>query len=116
MPNHINSINLLGVVAQKVNRHDLAVDLFQRAINIDNSRALLYYSLGGSLNNLGRREEAIQVLKIALEKEPGNSQITNYLNSIADKTESTYRISNPSHNEQISFKRADVFVFEKACF
>ena len=82
VPNHIDAINLLGVIAQKVNRHDLAVEQFQKAINIDNNRALLYYNLGTSLNPLGRKDEAIKFLKIAMEKEPENSQISGYLSGI----------------------------------
>jgi tetratricopeptide (TPR) repeat protein len=100
VPNHIDAINLLGVIAQKLNRHDLAVEQFQKAINIDSNRALLYYNSGISLYSLGRIEESIEILKTALEKEPGNSQITNYLNSIADKKESTLKVSSQSHNEQ----------------
>ena len=82
VPNCIDAINLLGVIAQRVNRHELAVEQFQKAINIDNSRALLYYNLGVSLYTLGRIEEAIQVLRIALEKEPGNGQFIEYLNGL----------------------------------
>jgi predicted Zn-dependent protease len=85
VPDHIDAINLLGVIAQKLNRHDWAAVQFQRVINIDNSRALLYYNLGISLHQLGQNKEAIQVLKIALEKEPGNSHIADYLNSILNK-------------------------------
>ena len=81
-PNHIDAINLLGVIAQKVNRHDLAIEQFQKAINIDNSRALLYYNLGGSLNHLGQSAEAIQALQTSLEKDPENSQVIGYLNGI----------------------------------
>jgi Tfp pilus assembly protein PilF len=33
-PNHINAINLIGVIAQKINRHDLAIEQFQKAINM----------------------------------------------------------------------------------
>ncbi|MBF0359334.1 MAG: tetratricopeptide repeat protein [Magnetococcales bacterium] len=82
VPNHIDAINLLGVIAQKVGRNDLATELFQQAINIDSSRALLYYNLGTSLFQLGREEEAVKTLKTALEKEPGNRQISDYLNTI----------------------------------
>ncbi|MBF0358328.1 MAG: tetratricopeptide repeat protein [Magnetococcales bacterium] len=84
-PNHVDAINLLGVVAQRVNRHDLAVEQFRRAINIDSSRGLLYFNLGSSLYPLGRREEAVEALKTALEKEPGNSQIGNYLNAVLNR-------------------------------
>ncbi|MBF0359085.1 MAG: tetratricopeptide repeat protein [Magnetococcales bacterium] len=79
-PNHIDAINLLGAVAQKVNRHDLAVELFNRAINIDSSRAVLYLNLATSLYPLGRKDETIKALKSALRIEPENSQITGYLN------------------------------------
>ncbi|MBF0358841.1 MAG: tetratricopeptide repeat protein [Magnetococcales bacterium] len=82
VPNHINAINLLGVVAQKVNRHDLAIEQFQRAIKIDSSRTLLGYNLGISLYELGRKEEAVKTLKKALERDPENSQISDYLNRV----------------------------------
>jgi tetratricopeptide (TPR) repeat protein len=104
-PNHIDAINLLGVVAQKVNRHDLAIELFQRAINIDNSRALLYYNFGTSLYTLGRRDEAIRVLEISLEMEPGNSQIIDYLKGIKANVESTSEISTPQNKEQEFWQR-----------
>ncbi|MBF0357198.1 MAG: tetratricopeptide repeat protein [Magnetococcales bacterium] len=81
-PNHIDAINLLGVIAQKINRHDLAVDLFQRAINIDNGIAVLYYNLGISLNKSGRKEDAVQALHSALNIEPENQHISNYINGI----------------------------------
>ncbi|MBF0445103.1 MAG: tetratricopeptide repeat protein [Magnetococcales bacterium] len=79
-PNHIDAINLLGIIAQKVNRHDLAVEMFQKAINIDNNIALLYYNLATSLYPLGRIQEAVQVLNTALKIAPENIQIANYLN------------------------------------
>ncbi|MBF0358325.1 MAG: hypothetical protein HQL70_06925 [Magnetococcales bacterium] len=96
LPNHVNAINLLGVIAQKVNRHDLAVEKFQQAIDIDNNCALLYYNLGTSLNPLGRRDEAIKALKTALSIEPENDKVSAYLhgileNSVVDSTEDRAR-------------------------
>ncbi|MBF0357199.1 MAG: tetratricopeptide repeat protein [Magnetococcales bacterium] len=82
VPNHIDAINLLAVIAQKFNRHDLAVDLFKRAISIDRNRALLYYNLGASLYALGQREEALNVLQTAKQKEPENRQIDDFINTI----------------------------------
>jgi protein O-GlcNAc transferase len=82
IPNHLDTINLLGVIGQALNRHDLAIEQFQHAINIDNNRAVLLCNLGISLNQLGRREEAIEALQTALEKDPGNSQIATHLNRI----------------------------------
>jgi protein O-GlcNAc transferase len=105
IPNHIDAINLLGVIAQKVNRHDLAVEQFQRAINIDNSRAMLYYNLGTSLYPLGRLEESIQVLKIALEKDPGNVQISGYLHGITNNSVLNEKIDNPQYTAQEALQK-----------
>jgi protein O-GlcNAc transferase len=59
MPNHVYAINLIGLIAQRVGRHDLAIELFQKSISIDSNIALLYYNLGTSLFALGRTEEAV---------------------------------------------------------
>lgn len=83
VPNHVDAINLLGVIAQKVDRHDLAVPQFQRAIAIAPERIFLFGNLGISLNQLGRTKEAVVILQQALEKEPGNSQIANLLRDIS---------------------------------
>jgi hypothetical protein len=85
-PNHIDAINLLGLVAQKINRHDLAVEQFQHALQFNSSRSVLHHNLGISFHQLGRSEEAILALQTALEKDPGNSKITAYLNAILNKT------------------------------
>ncbi|MBF0358323.1 MAG: tetratricopeptide repeat protein [Magnetococcales bacterium] len=90
-PNHVDAINLLGVVAQRINRHDLAVGMFQRAINVDASRVLLLYNLGISYHQLGRIDDAIQTLTLALEKDPGNSQVIEYLNIVNNKMEQTFQ-------------------------
>ncbi|MBF0358176.1 MAG: tetratricopeptide repeat protein [Magnetococcales bacterium] len=84
VPNHIDALNLLGIIGQKLNRHDLAVEQFQRAIAVDSSGAVLYYNLATSLYPLGRREEAIEALQTALEKSPGDIQITEYLKAISN--------------------------------
>ncbi len=55
VPNHVVAINILGVIAQKAHRHGLAVELFQRAIDHDNSNSLLFYNLGISLFHAGQR-------------------------------------------------------------
>jgi tetratricopeptide (TPR) repeat protein len=82
VPNHITAINLLGTIGHKLNRHEFAAKWFQRGINIDSKNAESYYNLGISLNELGRSEEAIHVLEIALRKEPNNGHFASYLNGI----------------------------------
>jgi protein O-GlcNAc transferase len=83
-PNHTNALNLLGVIAQRVSRHDLAVEQFTRAINIDSKKAIFYYNLGVSLNSLGYSEKAQQTLKTALKIEPENRLISECLQKISD--------------------------------
>ncbi|MBF0359355.1 MAG: tetratricopeptide repeat protein, partial [Magnetococcales bacterium] len=93
VPDHIDAINLLGIVAQAINRHDLAAQQFQAAINIDASRALLHYNLGVSLYKSGYKVRAIQVLKTAIEIEPGNRQIINYLNELQNSVvDAAYKV------------------------
>jgi tetratricopeptide (TPR) repeat protein/2-polyprenyl-3-methyl-5-hydroxy-6-metoxy-1,4-benzoquinol methylase len=101
-PNHIWAIDLLGLIAQKYNRHDIAIKQFQHAINIDNSRSWLYKNLGTSLYTLGKNDEAIQSLRTALLKEPENSQIKDYLDSIIQSSTDTLE----SHNSKNKAKDA----------
>jgi tetratricopeptide (TPR) repeat protein len=108
-PNHILSLNLLGIIAQKSNRHDLAIKLFQRAINIDNSPAILYYNLGMSLKPLGRRKEAIEVLQTAMEKEPGNDQIARDLNDIINISKPNEGIGNTQDKAQETLQKATFY-------
>ncbi len=88
-PKHLNALNLLGVIAQTINRHDLAIEQFRRAIAIDGNSGLLYYNLGISLYTSGHNEEAVAALKTALQKEPGNSQIATYLQNITETPPAT---------------------------
>jgi protein O-GlcNAc transferase len=92
-PTHIDAINLLGVIAQKINRHDFAVKQFNRAIDIDNTKAILYYNLGTSLYPLGQVQEAMEALNIAINKEPENNQIKNYLDLIQKKQDYRFKIA-----------------------
>ncbi|MBF0445352.1 MAG: tetratricopeptide repeat protein [Magnetococcales bacterium] len=85
-PNNIDAINLLGVIAQNINRHDVAIGLFQTAINIDANIWMLHNNLGISLNQTGRGEDAIIALNRALQIEPGNSQTIKHLQNIVDKS------------------------------
>jgi tetratricopeptide (TPR) repeat protein len=65
-PDHLETINLLGVLAQKVNRDELAVELFQRAIDADDTVANFHYNLGVSFVQLGKKDEAVTCYQKAL--------------------------------------------------
>ncbi|MBF0195344.1 MAG: tetratricopeptide repeat protein [Magnetococcales bacterium] len=73
-PNYIDAINLLGLIAQQFNRHDMAVKRFQHAINMDNNIALLYFNLGTSLFQLGRAHEVINAQTKAIELQPNYAE------------------------------------------
>ncbi|MBF0380272.1 MAG: tetratricopeptide repeat protein [Magnetococcales bacterium] len=85
IPNHIDALNLLGVIAQRVNRHDLAVEQFSKAINIDNKRAVIHCNLAVSLNNLGEVARAKQSMQTACELQPDNIEFADYLKKITEK-------------------------------
>ncbi|MBF0381105.1 MAG: tetratricopeptide repeat protein [Magnetococcales bacterium] len=69
-PNSIAAINLLGLIAQKINRHDQAANIFKRALNIDGNNAVLHYNLGISFYQLGNRVESVKALQKSLAINP----------------------------------------------
>ncbi len=81
-PHHLDALNLLGLIAQKVNRHDRAIEQFKKAIAIDDKQAALYYNLAISLDATGELDQAVRVLQTALDKEPDNPAVTGLLKSI----------------------------------
>ncbi|MBF0380746.1 MAG: tetratricopeptide repeat protein [Magnetococcales bacterium] len=84
-PAHVDAINLLGVIAQKINQHKIAVEQFKKAIVVDNNRADLYFNLATSLLSSGFENDAIKALEVAVDKAPQNSQINNFLASLQQK-------------------------------
>ncbi|MBF0380933.1 MAG: tetratricopeptide repeat protein [Magnetococcales bacterium] len=94
-PDHIGAINLLGLIAQKINSHKLAVKLFQQAINIDKSKAYLFYNLSVSLKKLGQLLKAKDLLLIAHELEPANNQVSSLLADINNSLNLTAKLQNP---------------------
>ncbi|MBF0195328.1 MAG: tetratricopeptide repeat protein [Magnetococcales bacterium] len=81
-PNHVNTINLLGVIAQTFNRHEIAVQQFSKAIQHDDSYALLFYNLGISLHALGQADEAIKALTKATTIQPQYTEALTFLGNV----------------------------------
>lgn len=81
VPEHVEALKLVGDIAQKIERHDLAVELYQRAIKCKNNLPILYFNLGNSLDQLGRNDMAVRVMQIGLEKDSNNKKISDYLNN-----------------------------------
>ncbi|MBF0379964.1 MAG: tetratricopeptide repeat protein [Magnetococcales bacterium] len=82
MPDNIDAVNMLGVIAQKVNRHDMAVKRFLTAIEIDDKRGMLHFNLAISLYQIGQQNSAVESLKTAMEIEPNNRQFKNFFKEI----------------------------------
>ncbi|MBF0379578.1 MAG: tetratricopeptide repeat protein [Magnetococcales bacterium] len=82
VPEHINAINCLGLIAQKIDRHDIAVEQFQKAININSNTAFSFYNLGTSLFQLGNVEIAVQALQKAIHIKPNYAEAYHTLGNL----------------------------------
>ena len=56
---HADSLNLLGVIAYQVGRHEMAVELISQAIQIRDDVALYHYNLGIALKDQGKLADAV---------------------------------------------------------
>jgi SAM-dependent methyltransferase len=66
-PAHVNALNLLGVILQASGRHRLAVKNLAKAIAADPENAACHYDLAGSLQALGRDDEAVIHFKQSIQ-------------------------------------------------
>lgn len=67
------NLHLLGLIAHKANRHDLAVELIRRVISASPRDAQAYISLSGVLIIQGKIGEAIRVCQQALALSPDSA-------------------------------------------
>jgi ubiquinone/menaquinone biosynthesis C-methylase UbiE len=65
-PSHIQSLNLLGVIAQASGEHKRAIRNFEKAIALNPADAACHYNIGSSYQALDRRTEAISHFKQAI--------------------------------------------------
>ncbi len=82
LPTCVDAINMLGVIAQRLNRHDIAIAQFKKALAIDSGKTNLYLNLGASLNLSGHKSEAVALLKDALAIFPGHAELTDLLREV----------------------------------
>jgi len=69
-PSHTDALHLLGVVAHQSGRHQLAVELIQQAIAINENNHLYHSNLGASQLAMGRLGDAIASCQRAVELAP----------------------------------------------
>ncbi len=72
-PGNVDALHLLGVIAQQVGRHELAVKMIGQAIERLSTNAVLHANLGEALRSSGQHEDAIASYQRALLLDPENS-------------------------------------------
>jgi tetratricopeptide (TPR) repeat protein len=72
-PNHVDALQLLGVLAYQTGRHQIAVDLIGRAIALNPSVGVFHYNLGNALAELGLFDRAIEAFTTAVRLDPSLS-------------------------------------------
>src|SRR4051794_31280766 len=68
-PSHVDSLNLLGLIAQDSARHAAAVRFFDKAIAADPYNAACHYNLGSSYQLLNKWDKAATHFKEAIALE-----------------------------------------------
>lgn len=79
VPEHADSLNLLGVIALQTGNVEAAFALIQRAVVLRPDAAVCRNNLGQVLERLGRDDDAIRCYEIALELDPGYAEAHNNL-------------------------------------
>ena len=69
-PDHAEALHHLGVIAQQVGRHDLAVEWIRQATILHPINPVAHSNLGEALRSLGRFNEAMAACRRALELNP----------------------------------------------
>jgi tetratricopeptide (TPR) repeat protein len=69
-PDHTNALNLLGIVASQMGRHELAVELILQAIQRDGRVASYFSNLGTVFFGQGKLDEAVGAYRQAISIKP----------------------------------------------
>ncbi len=78
-PNQVDSLHLLGVIAHRRGRNDVASDLIRRALALKPDYAGAHFSLGNILSSQGRLNEAAVQFERTLALQPGHVDVHNNL-------------------------------------
>lgn len=73
-PQHIHALQLLATIALQQNNPELAVELFDRVLQIISNDAGVFYNRGNALMDLKRPEEALSSYDRALKIKPDHVQ------------------------------------------
>lgn len=81
-PGHAESLHMIGQVATRTGRAEMAVQLICEAIRLGGDIPALYSNLGDALAACGRNEEALQAFAHALELQPDFSEALTSLGNL----------------------------------
>jgi protein O-GlcNAc transferase len=69
-PDHADALHLMGIIAQQMGRHDVAVDLIRRAITRNGNNPAFFCNLGDALRDLGNLADAVAACGHAIRMKP----------------------------------------------
>jgi SAM-dependent methyltransferase len=78
-PSHVDSMNLLGLMAQESARHAKAIRYFAKAIAVDRDNAACHYNIGSSYEALNERDKAAAHFREAIALGMSRAQVDNHL-------------------------------------
>src|SRR5215831_19473952 len=78
-PSHVDSLNLMGLMAQESGRHAKAVRSFGKAIAADPDNAACHYNIGSSYEALNERDKAATHFKEAIALGMSSGHVDNHL-------------------------------------
>jgi predicted O-linked N-acetylglucosamine transferase (SPINDLY family) len=81
-PNQADALHLLGVLAQQMGHHGMAVEYIGRAIRVNGHVAVYHNNLGNVLRDQGKLDEAAVCCRRALELQPDYAQAHNNLGNV----------------------------------
>jgi len=85
-PHHADTMHLMGMISLHAGQHDLAVEWISRAIRQEPKPEYLT-SLGTTLLNQGRREEALKTFDKAVQLKPDSAELWINLGDVLQKLE-----------------------------
>lgn len=80
----IAALNNLAVIKRDQGKYQEAIDLFTRALQIDQSRSEIYYNRGNAYSDLRLYKEALADYKLSTEKGTNPAYYNNYANALKE--------------------------------
>lgn len=106
-PNHSKSLCLLGVIAHHANKNDMALNLFNRAIQCSPGNPTYYNYRGNVFREQGRSVEAMSSYQKALEAKPDYAEAhINLGNVLKEQGKLNEAITSYQNEAMVFFQRA----------